>query len=141
MNKDTKAVESEGSEGCSGSEEETDSEKDQDVKEERATFAKSATTSAPELAEVDEQSKRNVTTTCTMQEEDLSQPILLDTMVLPIETPAVEQAEVVEQSKGNVTATCTMQEEDPSRPIPLAIIVPEQGRRRSQRKRIRCKEK
>ena len=52
MNRDTKAVESEGSEGCSGSEEETDSEKDQDGKEERAALSKSATTSAPELAEV-----------------------------------------------------------------------------------------
>ena len=67
-----------------------------------------------------------------MQEEDPSQPI---------ETPAAEQAEVAVQSKGNVTATCTMQEEDPSRPIPLTIIVLEQGRRRSQRKRIHCKEK
>ena len=76
-----------------------------------------------------------------MQEEDPSQPIPLDIMVLPIETPATEQAKVAKQSKGNVTATCTMQEEDPSRPIPLAIIVPEQGRIRSQRKRIHCKEK
>ena len=49
MNRDTKVNKFEES---TGSKEETDSEKDRDDKEERATLAKSAITSAPELVKM-----------------------------------------------------------------------------------------